>query len=439
MQNKEEDESFNVPEQNLIFHKKKSIILVFILCANIMANITLLYPQGLQSYLEEEPYSLSSTEYGAFFSVSALPNIVLPFFFGIYLDKFNFNVKVILVLATITTLGAFFIAIGVYYVDYSLMIFGRFVFGLGNENINLLTKKMSLQTFTKKQMISTWGFYLFSKRVGSSIGSALPPYLYEYTQNMAITFSVQVIITLILGFFLLMTYYVMKNTNDLAHSFDYNSENGAFHWKEILANFISEADKVFWILISIIFLNFVMYCGFNSQMNNLLINLLNVEATEASNLIVFYDILLGIFQIFFAYVFSKTGYIIYEVIIGVILSIISFAFLLDPSNFETSLYLILIPLIILVLGYSLSANFVFSCLGLIVPAKYYGISYGLLQNCINVGILLGPIIFGALNDLSGGYSWPLYETIFLEILILNLAIFVCFLDYKERKVFCSKN
>ena len=61
----------------------------------------------------------------------------------------------------------------------------------------------------------------------------------------------------------------------------------------------------------------------------------------------------------------------------------------DPGNPQ---YLVLIPLILLGLGYSVYAAALWGCIPYTVPARLIGTAYGLTTAVQNIGLTISPLI-----------------------------------------------
>ena len=69
------------------------------------------------------------------YTVYSLPNIVLPFFGGLLIDKIGARLA-ILIFSTIILLGQLVCYFGALYSLFWLMIVGRVIFGMGSESLN---------------------------------------------------------------------------------------------------------------------------------------------------------------------------------------------------------------------------------------------------------------------------------------------------------------
>mmetsp|Transcript_30180 Transcript_30180/g.46140 ORF Transcript_30180/g.46140 Transcript_30180/m.46140 type:complete len:121 (+) Transcript_30180:104-466(+) len=80
----------------------------------------------------EERFNKTPTQWSLLYTVYSFPNMALPIFGGIFLDKIGMRVGLLL-FTTILTLGQAVFWIGGQNMSWYTMIAGRFIFGLGGE------------------------------------------------------------------------------------------------------------------------------------------------------------------------------------------------------------------------------------------------------------------------------------------------------------------
>lgn len=91
------------------------------------------YPAFLEVQIEEY-FNITADKYSLLYSCYSIPNIVLPLFAGVLYDKYGAS-KVILVCSFFIMLGQGIITAGAYYLNFDLMLVGRFMYGIGAENL----------------------------------------------------------------------------------------------------------------------------------------------------------------------------------------------------------------------------------------------------------------------------------------------------------------
>ena len=431
-----------IKNTNFISTKNQIFCLQFL--ASTLISAILGYPQGLQSNLLASPYNLTNFEYGVFYGISCFPNIILPLFSGVYIDKYGYNKYIVFILEALMLFGSIIVTLGSYFISYEAMVIGQLLMGTGCENLQLLIKRFVLKISSKQESVKYWGLLLLAVRIGSLLSSFIPPLVYSWTESVFICFLVVSFTVVLLCFFFNISYYMSErmvaeeeNVEIIIKESTMESEN----LLEMIKTFFAQTNLMFWLAIILVYSNFMMIYGFISEANELVMEAVNISALEASYFLVYYSVLSMIIQPLSGYFFGHIGYYIYALIIGVTLQIASSILFIE--FFGTSQeYLMLLPLSLLAIGYCLGTTFIFSSLGFIVEKKYYGVAYGMLQCGIDFGGVFGSIIFGVIRDstllVMDGYFWPIVEITFFQIINLVIGFVVLFLDRKTLKILSKK-
>jgi len=93
-------------------------------------------PSALQSQIIEHYGGISTLQFNALYSVYSFPNIVLPFFGGLFVDKFGLTATTLAFLS-FCTLGQMLFALSATLESYPLAIVGRLIFGFGGESMSV--------------------------------------------------------------------------------------------------------------------------------------------------------------------------------------------------------------------------------------------------------------------------------------------------------------
>ena len=110
----------------------------------------------------QREFNLSDFEFGLSYSVYALPNIILPFFAGLFVNRVGNRPSTIIFVATYC-IGAMIVALAPYAESYNLLLFGRFVFGIGSESANVSQNSYAVDWFYGKTLP-------FAMSVATSVG-----------------------------------------------------------------------------------------------------------------------------------------------------------------------------------------------------------------------------------------------------------------------------
>jgi MFS family permease len=108
------------------------------------------------------------------YSVYSAPNIVLPLFGGILVDKFGVRVM-IFSLTTILIIGQSIIVIGGYTLSYATLLAGRCFYGTGSESLNAAQASIINRWFPANKVSLALGLCLSFPKLGSAMNSLMSP------------------------------------------------------------------------------------------------------------------------------------------------------------------------------------------------------------------------------------------------------------------------
>mmetsp|Transcript_26194 Transcript_26194/g.23054 ORF Transcript_26194/g.23054 Transcript_26194/m.23054 type:complete len:297 (-) Transcript_26194:511-1401(-) len=148
-------------------------------------------------------------EYNLLYSVYSLPNIVLPFVGGYLLDYFGIKFGVILYNGLICV-GQLLFCLGCHLGNYSLLILGRAVFGIGAESLNVAQSTIVNKWFLNKELSTALGISLCICRLGSSLNSYLSPIFFQEYRSTSLV-SLIGLIWVLISFFCGLALIYMDN------------------------------------------------------------------------------------------------------------------------------------------------------------------------------------------------------------------------------------
>ena len=141
--------------------------------------------------------------------------MVLPLFGGVLMDKLGIRFGMPL-FVSILAIGQLIFAIGGYRASFSLMMIGRFIYGLGGENMLVGQQAVISAWFKGKELVMAFGITSSVLRTGSFING---PLMEHFATNHSVGFSFMVgfglcIFSLITGICLVMVdNYAAKKDN----------------------------------------------------------------------------------------------------------------------------------------------------------------------------------------------------------------------------------
>ena len=122
----------------------------------------------------ESDFSTFQFQLNAMYAIYSVPNLILPLFIGGLLDKYGTS-KLLLLLASLVTLGQCIFCIGVEMKNFSIIMLGRFVFGLGGESLTVAQSRLVTDWFRGREFALALGLTLCVARFGTVINNILSP------------------------------------------------------------------------------------------------------------------------------------------------------------------------------------------------------------------------------------------------------------------------
>ena len=137
-------------------------------------------PAALHDQLRDHFSHLSTREYeynfNLLYTAYSMPNVILPFFGGIFVDRYGAEVCC-LVFLCFTFLGQLMVAYGVFSKSFTVMIIGRVVFGIGGESICVASSSLLQKWFEFGEVALAMGMCLSISRLGSVSNNIVSPWL----------------------------------------------------------------------------------------------------------------------------------------------------------------------------------------------------------------------------------------------------------------------
>lgn len=119
------------------------------------------------------------------FSLYSLPNMILPLIGGVFIDKIGNN-KVMFFTGSLVVLGNIILATACYFRNMPFFIFGRFLFGLGAETLQVCVNTTIAKWFIDYELALALGINLSGCKLGGVLTDWISPYIEShYGMNAA--------------------------------------------------------------------------------------------------------------------------------------------------------------------------------------------------------------------------------------------------------------
>ncbi len=114
------------------------------------------------------------TMFSLLYTVYSIPNVVLPFFGGYFVDKWGVRIC-LLVFASCITAGQVVFAFGLSIKSWPVMLLGRVLYGFGGESLGVGNSAVLSAWFKGKELAFSFGLNLSVARLGSVINNLVSP------------------------------------------------------------------------------------------------------------------------------------------------------------------------------------------------------------------------------------------------------------------------
>lgn len=153
--------------------------ILFLTCIMMIGNYYCYdIPASLNSQMDEyfgKPSDFE-TSFSLLYTVYSIPNVILPFFGGYFVDRLGVR-TCMLIFAVLISVGQLTFAIGLSAKSWPLMFLGRVIFGFGGENLGVANSAILSVWFKGKELAFAFGLNLSIARLGSVFNNLLSPAL----------------------------------------------------------------------------------------------------------------------------------------------------------------------------------------------------------------------------------------------------------------------
>ncbi|CAG2115660.1 unnamed protein product [Medioppia subpectinata] len=134
-------------------------------------------PGSLQEHTIED-MNVSTSTFTLLYSVFAWSNIFVNLIGGYLVDRLGS-----IICCCFTVLGQLLLGVGAFVDQFWLMLFARFVFSLGSDNLTLIGYMRAIKWFPENELNFVFGMQLSVNRFGSTINFIAMEPLYNYVNQ----------------------------------------------------------------------------------------------------------------------------------------------------------------------------------------------------------------------------------------------------------------
>ncbi|GAQ86326.1 major facilitator superfamily protein [Klebsormidium nitens] len=409
----------------------KSRWVVLVLTAVILAGSYFNYdgPAALKAPLQETLH-LSDTQYNLLYSVYSFPNIVLPLFGGLLVDRCGTKASLILFVSTIV-LGQGIFAAGVALRRYDIALVGRTVFGMGGESLTVVQTTIQAVWFQGKEMAFAMGLGLTVARLGSVINDWVMPAIYQSgvpgllpPLEPASALSFGFFITLLsLGCALALLLLEVRTDRFLAAQHKREQAQPLLHdtaaGAEAVVEHMSLADiqhfsASYWLLTVSCVVVYATILPFNNVAAGVIMGKYGVSLEVADRLMSIPYLIAACINPFMGTAVDLLGYR------AVMLTAGAAALAAVHLSLAWTMVPVVLPLVAMGLSYSAYAAAIWPSIALVVDGRAMGTAFGLTTAVQNGGMASMPIAVGTLRDTTGSYQ--AVEIFFACVAMVGVAV-----------------
>lgn len=330
---------------------------------------------------------ISRAQYGLLFSYYSLPNFIMVLLGGILLDKIGIR-KAGTLYAALCAIGVFMTAIGS---TFSLMLWGRFIYGLGSESLIITQSKILSKWFKGKELALAFGLNLTVARLGTfaALNSAARIQAWSGSWRLALWVSA---VIMFICFALYLVYCFVDRDREEFFKFKKDKvETEKFVIKDVY-----RFQPSFW-YISLLCMTFYSaifpFTAFSTVFLQKKFGLTAVQGGFFTSLVITGSM---IFTPLFGFLVDKFGKRATMMLVG--------SLLLMPIHLSLGLtrFHPVPAMVALGIAFSLVPAAMWPSIPLMVEEKRLGTAFGLMTLIQNVGLTTFPWLAGKITDLSSG-------------------------------------
>eukprot|EP00605_Chrysophyceae_sp_TOSAG23-4_P002132 GSChrysophyteH1.ASY1.ANO1.2359.1 assembled CDS len=224
------------------------------------------------------------TYFALMYSLYAIPNVILPFFGGYFVDKFG-QCFSLLVSTSFLLVGQCVVSLGFSVKSWDTILAGRFIFALGGENLIVASSALLADWFIGKELAFSFGINLALARVGSVLNNYFSVVLAKKLGVVASNWMGAVICGLSV-ISVLLTMPIDKKFDEQIAAAKENlgiapqAVDGINEFKKAWRTVVL-LPKIFWVLIGITVITYGVVVPFNNVASSLLLERTYFQDTPA--------------------------------------------------------------------------------------------------------------------------------------------------------------
>lgn len=364
---------------------------------------------------------LNSAEIGLLYSVYSIPVILFVLVGGVLADRLGVRTAG-MIFTVMFAAGAALTAFG----EFSVMIAGRVLFGIGAEAFYVVMNKVIAKWFKDKFLATAFGANLLLCRAGTYLAFFGLPWLASEMGGWQATLW---LIAGICGLAIvaMAVYMVLDRIGDRRGMTAVEEKPDAFRLGDVL-----RLPAAFWVISGLCMVYYSAIFPFQAHAVDFIAehhyaDMADREAAAAlAGQVTSVIILMSmVFTWLFGLVVDRFGKRATMMIIGSVLlapTHVALAYLDVPP---------LVPLVVMGLSFSLVPAALWPALPLMVRENQLGTAYGMIAMVQNIGLFAFPLLAGLIRDETGSFELAMVMFSGLGVVAIGLSIWLKVLETKQ--------
>jgi nitrate/nitrite transporter NarK len=356
-------------------------------------------PNALSSYIEKGLTGDSPTKYNMLYAFYSYPNIILPFFSGILIDKIGLKISSNL-LFFCAIIGQILFVAGGYYgqgFGFWMAIAGRTIFGVGNESLWIVQNVFANKWFRGKELAFAMAISMSVGRLGSTSNDFLMPVIAS-AAGLGTALLFGLILILISYIILLVLLWIEDKAEKNEPHLERNENNETVDF-----SYVKRFPTSFWIITISWVSIYTSIFAFNNISNDFFMESYGFNLKVAARITSIIFIIAALFWSVFGFITDRIGYRVTQVIFASCMITLSHLMFLMMPNCHRC-YEGVLPMVLLGVAYSIYAAALWPMIPIVIKEEYLGTAFGILLAIQNAGLGFGPNVVGLLQGMSGGYE-----------------------------------
>ncbi len=330
---------------------------------------------------------ISSAQFGLFFSVYSLPNIIMVLLGGIFLDIIGIR-KAGTIFAALCAIGVFITASGS---TFLIMLLGRFIYGLGSESLIITMDKILSRWFKGKELAFAFGLLITIARLGTIAAFNTAANIQEWSGSWRMAIWVSAVIMFVCFTLFLVYSAIEKSKEKYFKREKKEGEAEKFSFQDIY-----RFRPSYWFVCLLCMTFYSAIFPFTAFSTVLLQTKFGFSAVLGGRYTSMIFTASMIFTPLLGLLVDKIGKRGIMLIFG--------SLLLVPAHSILGLTYIhpVIPMIMVGVSFSLVPAALWPVIPIMVEERRLGTAFGMMTCIQNIGLTIFPFLAGKIRDLSGG-------------------------------------